>query len=177
MIENDEDYLGLRLRTLVTSGAKLTTYTDRDGPVPHGELFDLAEDPGELHNRWRDPAYANRKAELIAGLHHALVRERRRHHPPKGTRVSDPPLAPNLLVVMADQLRRDALGVYGDPDVATPNLDALAARGVRFTQACATSPICVPFRFSFMTGAYAHTRQVPAIEWRISRASAPGPTT
>lgn len=80
----------------------------------------------------------------------------------------DPTLAPNLLVVMADQLRRDALGIYGDPDVATPNLDALAGRGVRFTQACATSPICVPFRFSFMTGAYAHTRQVPAIEWRMS---------
>lgn len=74
VVENDEDYLGLRLRTLITAGAKVTTYTDHDGPVPHGELFDLADDPYELHNRWRDPAYADRKAELIAGLHHALVR-------------------------------------------------------------------------------------------------------
>ncbi|HKI55781.1 MAG TPA: sulfatase [Trueperaceae bacterium] len=77
---------------------------------------------------------------------------------------------PNLLVVMADQLRRQALGVYGDMDVATPNIDALAARGVRFDNACATSPICVPFRFTFMTGAPAHTRQVAAIEWRMSPA-------
>jgi arylsulfatase A-like enzyme len=77
---------------------------------------------------------------------------------------------PNVLVIMADQLRRDALGVYGDSNVSTPSLGRLAAEGVRFTRACATSPICVPYRFSFMTGQYAHSRQVPGIEWRMSPA-------
>lgn len=77
---------------------------------------------------------------------------------------------PNVLVIMADQLRRDALGTYGDSHVRTPNIDGLADRGVTFDAACATSPICVPFRFSFMTGRYAHSRQVPGIEWRMSPA-------
>jgi arylsulfatase A-like enzyme len=77
---------------------------------------------------------------------------------------------PNLLVILSDQLRRDALGVYGDPNVATPHIDGLAAEGVRFTRACSTYPVCVPFRFSLMTGEYAHTRFVPAIEWRLSPA-------
>lgn len=76
----------------------------------------------------------------------------------------------NVLVILADQLRRDAIGAYGDGDVDTPHLDRLAARGVRFSQACVTSPICVPFRFGLMTGEYAHSRQVPGIEWRMSPA-------
>ena len=78
--------------------------------------------------------------------------------------------APNLLILFADQLRRSALGVYGDPNVSTPHIDRLAQNGVRFQNACATYPICVPFRFSLMTGEYAHTRFVPAIEWRMSPA-------
>lgn len=77
---------------------------------------------------------------------------------------------PNLLVVMADQLRRQALGAYGDPNVSTPHIDGLASSGVRFDRACSTYPVCVPFRFSLMTGEYAHSRSVPAIEWRLSPA-------
>ncbi len=78
--------------------------------------------------------------------------------------------APNILVILSDQLRRDALGVYGDPNVRTPHIDALAAGGVRFRNACSTFPVCVPFRFSLMTGEYAHSRQVPAIGYRLSPA-------
>lgn len=77
---------------------------------------------------------------------------------------------PNLLVILADQLRRQALGCYGDTDARTPHIDALAGRGVAFRQACSTYPICVPFRFTLMTGHYAHTRLVPGIEWRLSPA-------
>jgi arylsulfatase A-like enzyme len=77
---------------------------------------------------------------------------------------------PNILVVLSDQLRRHALGIYGDPDARTPNLDAFARRSVRFTQACSTYPICVPFRFTLMTGEYAHTRKVPGIEFAMSPA-------
>ena len=77
---------------------------------------------------------------------------------------------PNVIVILSDQLRRDALGVYGDRNVRTPHIDRLAARGTRFTAACSTFPLCVPFRFSLMTGQYAHSRFVPAIEWRMSPA-------
>lgn len=77
---------------------------------------------------------------------------------------------PNVLVVLCDQLRRDALGCYGDVDAVTPHLDALAAAGVRFTAASSTYPICVPFRFTMMTGHTAHSRLVPGIEWRMSPA-------
>ena len=76
----------------------------------------------------------------------------------------------NLVVILCDQLRRNAVGIYGDPNAVTPNIDSLARQGVRFRNACSTYPICVPFRFSLMTGEYAHSRFVPAIEWRMSPA-------
>ncbi len=76
----------------------------------------------------------------------------------------------NLLIILADELRRDALGCYGNPDVATPCMDAMARDGVRFKAAYSTYPVCVPFRFSFMTGECAHSRMVPCIEWRMSPA-------
>jgi arylsulfatase len=59
---------------------------------------------------------------------------------------------PNLLFIIADQLRADFLGCYGANFVKTPNIDALAAQGVRYTRAYSTSPICVPARASLLTG-------------------------
>jgi arylsulfatase A-like enzyme len=75
---------------------------------------------------------------------------------------------PNILVIFCDQLRRDALSVCGDPNISTPHIDALAKSGVTFRNACSTYPICVPFRFTLMTGEYAHSRLVPGIDWRMS---------
>ncbi|MFY9511384.1 MAG: sulfatase-like hydrolase/transferase [Rubrivivax sp.] len=60
----------------------------------------------------------------------------------------------NVLFIMADQLRWDHLGCAGHPDLKTPNLDALAARGVRFANAFANSGVCGPSRMSFYTGRY-----------------------
>lgn len=77
---------------------------------------------------------------------------------------------PNLLIVLSDQLRRQALGCYGEPDLKTPHVDALAKHGVRFDAACSTYPICVPYRFTLMTGHHAHSRMVPGIDWRMSPA-------
>ncbi len=62
----------------------------------------------------------------------------------------------NFLFIMADEHQRAAAGCYGHQMVKTPNLDALAARGTRFTQAYTNCPICVPARASFMTGRYVH---------------------
>ena len=77
---------------------------------------------------------------------------------------------PNILILLSDQLRRQALGCYGDPDARTPRMDRLACEGVRFTAANSTYPVCVPFRFSLMTGETAHSRLIPAIEWAMSPA-------
>jgi arylsulfatase A-like enzyme len=60
----------------------------------------------------------------------------------------------NILFVMCDQLRWDYLSCAGHPHLQTPNIDALAARGVRFDRAFCQSPICGPSRMSFYTGRY-----------------------
>jgi arylsulfatase len=61
---------------------------------------------------------------------------------------------PNVLWLMADQLRGDMLGCLGHPAVKTPNLDRLAARGVCFSRAYCSSPVCMPARASMLTGRY-----------------------
>ena len=55
---------------------------------------------------------------------------------------------------MCDQLRYDYLGCTGHPILKTPNIDAMAKRGVRFSNAYVQSPICGPSRMSFYTGRY-----------------------
>lgn len=60
----------------------------------------------------------------------------------------------NILFVMCDQLRWDYLGCTGHPRLRTPNIDALAARGVLFSRAYCQSPICGSSRMSFYTGRY-----------------------
>lgn len=62
----------------------------------------------------------------------------------------------NLLVLMSDQHNRLMMGCAGHPDIQTPSLDALAARGTRFPNAYANSPICVPARAAMATGRYPH---------------------
>ena len=59
---------------------------------------------------------------------------------------------PNILFILADDLGWNALGCYGSDWIDTPNLDQLAAEGVRFTQAYAPAPICSASRASFLTG-------------------------
>ena len=61
---------------------------------------------------------------------------------------------PNLLFIMCDQLRYDYLSCYGHQTLATPNIDALAGRGVRFENAFCQAPLCAPSRASFYTGRY-----------------------
>ncbi|MBR5383577.1 MAG: sulfatase-like hydrolase/transferase [Clostridia bacterium] len=63
---------------------------------------------------------------------------------------------PNILFIMADQFRADALHCNGGPGL-TPNLDALAAEGVLFTNCYTAAPLCVPARISLFTGKYPHT--------------------
>ena len=58
----------------------------------------------------------------------------------------------NLLILLSDEHNPKVMGCAGHPDVHTPHLDALAARGTRFTRTYCASPICVPARAAMMTG-------------------------
>ncbi|MES2360569.1 MAG: sulfatase-like hydrolase/transferase [Pseudomonadota bacterium] len=61
---------------------------------------------------------------------------------------------PNLIFIVADDLGYADLGCYGGRAPVSPVLDGLAARGIKFTQAYANSPVCSPTRFALMTGRY-----------------------
>lgn len=67
---------------------------------------------------------------------------------------------PNIIWVMADDLGYGDLGCYGQKVIRTPNIDALADQGVRFTQAYAGSTVCAPSRSSLMTGQHTGHTQV-----------------
>ena len=80
----------------------------------------------------------------------------------------------NILFIMCDQLRADYLGCAGHPTIRTPNIDRLAAMGVRFERAYCQSPLCGPSRMSFYTGRYAVSHgatfnnvPLPISEWTL----------
>ena len=79
------------------------------------------------------------------------------------------PAAPNVLLLMADQLAAAHLPAYGNTAVQAPNLDALARDGVVFESAYCASPLCAPSRFALLTGrrpsaigAYDNASELPA---------------
>ena len=59
---------------------------------------------------------------------------------------------PNVLFVMTDQQRFDTIAALGNEHIYTPNLDRLVRRGVSFTRAYSTCPVCVPARYTYRTG-------------------------
>lgn len=67
---------------------------------------------------------------------------------------------PNILFIMVDEMRWDALHCHGHPVVDTPNLDRLAKQGVRFTNAYTVAPVCSPSRACTFTGRYADVNGV-----------------
>ena len=67
---------------------------------------------------------------------------------------------PNIVFILTDDQRFDALGCMGHPFVKTPNMDRLAKEGALFANAFVTTSLCSPSRASFLTGCYAHTHGV-----------------
>jgi alpha-L-rhamnosidase len=67
--------------------------------------------------------------------------------------------APNLILIVADDMRHDMLGAAGNRVIHTPNLDALARDGVRFRNTFVTTAICAASRASILTGLYERTHR------------------
>ena len=59
---------------------------------------------------------------------------------------------PNLVFILTDNHGAWTLGCYGNPDIRTPNIDRMAAEGMRFTRALSSNPVCSPTRATFLTG-------------------------
>jgi arylsulfatase len=66
-------------------------------------------------------------------------------------------MQPNILILMTDQQRADCFSSAGHPVIQTPHMDRLANEGMRFAQTYTPSPLCMPARFSFLSGLYCHT--------------------
>jgi arylsulfatase A-like enzyme len=70
------------------------------------------------------------------------------------------PAQPNVIFILVDDLRWDALGCMGHPFVKTPNIDRIAREGALFKNFFVSIPLCSPSRGSFLTGQYPHTHGV-----------------
>lgn len=67
---------------------------------------------------------------------------------------------PNIVFIMTDDQRQDSMGVYGNTVLKTPQMDRIAAGGMRFTEAFVTNSLCAPSRVSILTGLYSHAHGV-----------------
>jgi arylsulfatase A-like enzyme len=77
-----------------------------------------------------------------------------------------PARKPNVIWIVSDQHRAQALSCMGDPNVNTPHIDLMAAYGICSTGAVAGTPLCCPFRGSMLTGRYPH-QCVPGHEYQM----------
>lgn len=74
---------------------------------------------------------------------------------------------PNIVLIIADDLAWDDIGCYGHPHIQTPNIDKLAAEGMRFNNAFLTASSCSPSRTSIITGKYPHQTDAEQLHWPL----------
>ena len=74
---------------------------------------------------------------------------------------------PNILIIFPDQMRASAMACDGNRDVKTPNIDRLAAEGVRFHRTYANVPVCCPARATLLTGTYPHVNGMLGNDLRL----------
>ncbi len=103
-----------------------------------------------------DPRLASKCFRLLAmAIVAAIASSAKAEDKPSSTE----PQQPNIVFLLADDMRWDAMGCAGNPIIKTPNLDALAANGVRFKNAFVTTSICAASRASLLTGLYERTHR------------------
>ena len=76
-----------------------------------------------------------------------------------------------MIWFLVDQMRGQATGYNGDPNVFTPNLDNMAVEGAHFPEAVSGCPLCCPFRGSLLTGKYVHNHSVKLHQDRLDPAT------
>lgn len=74
---------------------------------------------------------------------------------------------PNIVFFLADDVSQEDFGCYGHPTIKTPNIDALAANGMRFDNAYLTTSSCSPTRCSIITGRYPHNTGAPELHVKL----------
>jgi arylsulfatase A-like enzyme len=74
---------------------------------------------------------------------------------------------PNIVLIIADDMGWDDCGAYGHRTIRTPNIDRLAAEGIRFTNAFLTVSSCSPSRASIITGRYPHNTDAEQLHWPL----------
>lgn len=74
---------------------------------------------------------------------------------------------PNIVFIIADDMAWDDSGAYGHPHIQTPNIDKLAAQGMRFDNAFLTTSSCSPSRTSIITGMYPHNTDAEQLHWPL----------
>ena len=82
--------------------------------------------------------------------------------------------SPNVVIILADDLGYGDLGCYGHPTIKTPNLDKMAAEGMRFTQFYVAAEVCTPSRAALMTGRYPIRSGMTSYQYRVLRANSAG---
>ena len=102
---------------------------------------------------------------VTAGVQSGIARQAAQ---PAGRPVAEPAPnpRPNVLWILGDQFRAQALASNGDPNARTPNLDRAAINGVTFTNHISGFPLCCPFRGSMLTSRYPH-HCVPGHEYPL----------
>src|SRR5512137_939488 len=75
---------------------------------------------------------------------------------------------PNIIFVLADQLRYQSCGYAGDPRARTPHIDQLATQSVNFRQAVTSMPVCSAYRASLFTGKYTSSTGMVINELRLN---------
>ena len=81
---------------------------------------------------------------------------------------------PNIVIILADDLGYGDLGCYGHPSIRTPNLDRMAAEGMRFTDFYAAAEVCTPSRAALLTGRYPIRSGMCDAQFRVLRRNAAG---
>jgi N-sulfoglucosamine sulfohydrolase len=77
------------------------------------------------------------------------------------------PLKPNFIFIIADDMSWDDCGAYGNINIQTPNIDALAKQGMKFNQAFLATSSCSPSRASIITGMYPHKTDAEQLHWPL----------